>query len=405
MNPDVYTAVGYELVPGEDYRDRDDDPLDRQGHGTHVAGIAAAAAGDGRGMAGVAWNASIMAVRTGFALGLGDGTTTGALEDDDVAAAITWAADSGADILNMSFGGGRSALIDQAVDYAWTLGSLLVASAGNIARDVSSSWPAANRHVLSVGATDVDGTKAAFSNWGATLDAAAPGYDILSTRAAGTLLADESELVGPQHIRASGTSMAAPQVAGAAALLWSSAPARSRDEIRGRLLATAQGSEMLIDREMKRVALGAGIPDLPAAFADSGEAPWISLVWLVLDPLAGFRASEAGAWSTETLDILLRNVGPDLGAGLILELMSNDPYVVVVDNNPDPLSFGWLSGISHQRRYRISLSPEIPRYYTATLQMRISRPGEPSEETTRRVEVPILLHGSRPFVLRDQLAG
>jgi subtilisin family serine protease len=226
--------IGYDFSdapywPGMgDYLDRDNDPMDDNGHGTHCSGIAAAAGDNEIGMAGVAFDAKIMAVRAGFSLIFG----VGVLEDDDSAAAIIYAADNGADVMNLSWGSfGQSAVIRDAIDYATSKGVTVVAAAGNSA--VSElHFPSANDNVISVGAINSGSNLASFSNYGYTVDLVAPGVSIQSTIPTGIVAEDYAPL--------SGTSMASPHVAGAAGLLIAEDPTLSPEEVRAALRAGAR---------------------------------------------------------------------------------------------------------------------------------------------------------------------
>jgi subtilisin family serine protease len=130
----------------------------------------------------------------------------------DIAQGIVYAADNGAHIINISAGGAApSRALQDAVDYARARGALVVAAAGNDGGDVL--YPAACEHVLTVAATDQNDARASFSNHGPQVDVAAPGVDIYSTW----------PWVGG-YFTQSGTSMAAPHVAGLAALVWSAHP-------------------------------------------------------------------------------------------------------------------------------------------------------------------------------------
>lgn len=188
------------------------DPMDDHGHGTHVAGIIAMAAGNRQGGAGVAYGAKIMAIKAGQA--------TGTFADTDIAEAIRYAVANGADVINMSFGGyGHSFLVEEALQDAF--GScVLVASAGNDGISTSDApmggkdtYPAGYSYVLGVMASGQSGQLASFSNWdyykdrNAEYEIVAPGVDIYST------------LPGGQYAPWSGTSMAAPMVSAAAAIL------------------------------------------------------------------------------------------------------------------------------------------------------------------------------------------
>ena len=211
-------------LPGQgDFLVRDSDPSDESGHGTHVAGIVAAVAGNGIGIAGVAPGARVMALRAGFNLAGG-----GYLEDDDLAAAIVYAAENGARVINMSWGDPFfSPLIRDAIRYADQQGCVLVAAAGNEGNDLVF-YPARLDETIAVTASGPDGQALSFSNWGPSVDLAAPGSGILS--------------LAPGHAygERSGTSMAAPHVSGLAALLLARHPQLTPGEVRGGLALAAR---------------------------------------------------------------------------------------------------------------------------------------------------------------------
>ncbi|MBW2109497.1 MAG: S8 family serine peptidase [Deltaproteobacteria bacterium] len=196
-----------DCADGEDCDGRDNDPTDRQGHGTHVAGIAGAVTGNGLGIAGVAWHCKIMVLRAGYKATDGHGS----LEVDDAADAIRYAVDNGADVLNLSWGGDKDhTLVREALEYANAHGVIVCAAAGNNHSDVPfypAAYPAAL--ILAVGATDQLDQKAGSSNYGPWVDVSAPGVEILSTCLSGGTCTK------------SGTSMATPHVAGLTALLLS----------------------------------------------------------------------------------------------------------------------------------------------------------------------------------------
>jgi len=228
----AYRATGYILLAGEDYVGTDSVPSDYYGHGTHCAGIAGAVGGNAIGVSGVCRVCSLLPVRAGFAIEIPDVGQAGFLEDDDIINAVDYAIFRGADVISMSFGGSRSSAMEAALANAYGLGIVLVASAGNDAVD-RASYPAGLDFVIAVAATDSLDMKASFSSYGTWVDISAPGVDILSTVPhAGGVLSD------PSGYRAcSGTSMAAPYVAGLAALLLAQAE-RGPEEIRGLLAST-----------------------------------------------------------------------------------------------------------------------------------------------------------------------
>ncbi len=184
---------------GWDFVNEDGDPSDDLGHGTHCAGIVAAEAGNGVGIAGVAPGCRILAVKALDASGEG--------RYSDIAEAIVYAADNGAKIISMSFGGyGYSQTLQEAVDYALSKGCLLVAAGGNDGVE-SPVYPAAYPDVIGVSAVGPDGAVWPGSNRGPHIDLCAPGVDVLSTS------------LGGGYASHTGTSPAAAVVAGLAALV------------------------------------------------------------------------------------------------------------------------------------------------------------------------------------------
>ncbi len=207
------------VLGGYDFVDDDGKACDGNGHGTHVAGVIAASGDNGVGVAGVAWRTSILPVRVLDESGSG--------YYSDVIEGIRYAADQGADVINLSLGGsaGSQALQD-AVDYAHAKGSILVAAAGNDGQD-TLSYPAACRNTISVGASDRDDLPASFSNRGGDLDLLAPGISIYST------------YPNSGYVKMRGTSMATPQVSGALALLLSVRPGLSPEDAEKALTSNA----------------------------------------------------------------------------------------------------------------------------------------------------------------------
>ncbi len=209
-----------------DYTLRDNNPVDETGHGTHVSGIIAAEANNGIGIAGIAWHCQLMPLRAGFRLAGGGAF----LQNDDVAAAIVYAADNGADVINLSLGDTVNAFIIQdAVQYAYEKGCIIVAAAGNAVQP-GAYFPAALNSVISVASLD-NNLHLGNSNFGSSIDIAAPGEDILSTDIA------QSEL---GYALRSGTSMATAHVSGVAALMISANPSCSNTEIRHWMIQTAR---------------------------------------------------------------------------------------------------------------------------------------------------------------------
>ena len=198
---------------------------DPAGHGTHVAGIVGALAGNGKGVASIAPGTAILPVRVLGSSGSGGST--------DVARGIVHAADKGAAVINLSLGGpGRSPALDAAVQYATDRGALVVASAGNNRQTGNEvNYPAASPGALAVASTDASGVSSSFSYSGAAVDLAAPGGVIWSTWGDG------------RYAAASGTSMAAPAVSAVASLYRAAHPELTPAQVSAALLKTATDLE------------------------------------------------------------------------------------------------------------------------------------------------------------------
>lgn len=200
------------FVKGYDFVNDREDASDDNGHGTHVAGTIAQSTNNKYGVAGIAFKASIMPLKV--LSGSGGGSVA------DIAEAIRYAADNGADVINMSLGGpGDTDLLRTATEYAYRKGVVIIAAAGNEQRN-SASYPARYPHVLAVAALDSTGQKAPYSNFGAGVDISAPGGSLVSGEAGGILQNTINPQSGESIFSAfQGTSMAAPHVAGVAALI------------------------------------------------------------------------------------------------------------------------------------------------------------------------------------------
>jgi subtilisin family serine protease len=223
---------------GVDFLGHDADPRDDDGHGTHVAGIIGAQGGNSIGVAGLNWDVRIMALK--FLDPFGNGNTA------DAAAAIDYAVDHGARVVNASWSGPQfSRALYSAIARAGDRGALVVAAAGNdgVDTDRKPEYPAAFDlpNVVSVAASDRSDRLLDFSNYGRTsIDLAAPGDDIDSTVPFGV---DRSG-----YAAFSGTSMAAPFVTGAAALYLARSPEATATEVRDAILGSVDRSHSLAGR-------------------------------------------------------------------------------------------------------------------------------------------------------------
>ena len=239
---------------GWDFVANDNDPRDEFGHGTHMAGIIAAQADNGLGIAGVAPAVRLMAVRA--ISGAGQGTSS------TIAAGIVYAADNGAQVITVSSGCAARCpfdpLVEQAVRHASTKGAIVVVSAGNRGDDLAFYSPQnmADPRPIVVGATDELDQRESFGNAGELVDLAAPGggrnpspgvhspvSNILSlaSSSCSPLVCDAPLLVGDgQYLRRSGTSMSAAYVSGVAALVLAEDPLANLQSVRQRLFGNAQ---------------------------------------------------------------------------------------------------------------------------------------------------------------------
>ena len=204
---------------GGDYRNRDNDPTDENGHGTAVIGIVAATANNRIGIAGLAPGCRAMPLRAG--------TSQGLLEEDDVASAIVYAVMNGARVINMSFGDVVvSPMLRDVIRFAHRRGVVLVASAGNSATD-TPHYPSGFAETISVGATNKTDKLAGFSNYGATIDVVAPGLEIWTAT------------LGGAYGLFAGTSASAPFVSALAGLLLSRYPDWSNEMVRAAMANSA----------------------------------------------------------------------------------------------------------------------------------------------------------------------
>ncbi|MEV6492928.1 S8 family serine peptidase [Actinoplanes sp. NPDC051633] len=207
------------ILPGYDFVNDDNDPTDDDGHGTMTAGVIAATANNGIGVAGICWYCKILPVKV---LGAG-----GSGSYSDIAAGIRYAADKGSDIINLSLGGSAdSQLLRDAVAYAAAKGSLVIAAAGNSGSS-ALHFPAAIASVLAVGASTPGDARYPWSNYGSSwVDLAAPGCN-------------PAQDVAGVLANFCGTSSATPFASGVAALLASTSPAPSAARIRQALTLSA----------------------------------------------------------------------------------------------------------------------------------------------------------------------
>lgn len=240
---DTGVSIGTDLnsttfTEGHDFVNDDPEPTDNNGHGTHVTGTIAQSTNNGEGVAGIAYNATIMPIKALSSEGKG--------ELDEIVEGIQYAVDNGADIINMSFGTNESSqALEEAVQYAYNHNVTCIAATGNSNKEPIAYPAGYDDSVIAVGATQYDKTRAPYSNYGPSIDLVAPG---------GNIDLDQNHDENPDGIiqqtfqtngekewglyLSEGTSSACPHVAGVATLLHSIG-ASSPDIIRDLLQSTA----------------------------------------------------------------------------------------------------------------------------------------------------------------------
>jgi serine protease len=248
--------TGATFVPGTS------SSADDQGHGTHVAGTIAQTTNNGKGVAGVAPEATILPVKVLSKWGFGSSSW--------IASGIDYAADNGADVINLSLGGGYSSVIHNAIKKARKKGVIVIAAAGNSGKR-GVGYPGALEETIGVSATGPDGKRSFYSSYGKGVDIAAPGGD--KRKAGGGILQNTIDGNGG-HVYAEfqGTSMATPHVVGAAAILLSrGAPA---DQVERILLESARGDGTWNEE------YGHGQLDLASAMAQVGGSSGVMKFFL-----------------------------------------------------------------------------------------------------------------------------
>lgn len=329
---------GYDFINDDRYADDD------HGHGTHVAGTIAQVTNNGEGVAGIAFEAALMPVKVLDHFGSGN---TAEISD-----AIRWAADHGAKVINLSLGGGgRSAVMELAVEYARARGAVVVCAAGNGGRGVVE-FPAAYPGAVAVGAVGPTGARASYSSWGKELDLVAPGGDKSLGDEAGIVqnTIDPRDVGKAIYASYQGTSMATPHVAGVAALLWS-AGAKNVDQVEQALfggtrrpagttgwseqdgygLLDAAGALAALEKSSGAAALAPLLPDAVQAAMEHAEA---SASVSTQAEVAAFAYSPADwkalAWSVALLALVLLSLARKERPGLLNVLVKPGFFLPLV---------------------------------------------------------------------------
>ncbi len=229
-------GIGCVTVLAEsDIVNSDNDPIDGDGHGTHVSGTIAQKTGNDTGVVGLAYDACIMPVKV--LDDMGSGSTA------DIAEGVSFAVDNGAKVINMSLGMRaqykitEDPILDPELEKAYNADVTVVCASGNESWRKNVGYPAISEYTIAVGAVDIDGNVASYSNGGTGLDLVAPGGAGLE--AGDAILQEAFDDDGWNYFYYTGTSMATPHVAAAAAILYAVKPAISSEEVRDALNDTA----------------------------------------------------------------------------------------------------------------------------------------------------------------------
>jgi subtilisin family serine protease len=341
-------------IYGYDFCNSDPDPMDDHFHGTHVAGTIGAVGNNGIGVVGVCWNVRIMALK--FLSESGSGADSDAIE------CIYYAAQNGARILNNSWGGGGfSQAVMDAISAANSAGVLFVAAAGNSAgnNDQNPEYPASYNvpNVIAVAATGSHDELASFSCYGVTsVDLGAPGMDILSTLPTYMTYAMSQNGFSTGYGTASGTSMAAPHVSGALALLESCYPSLTAAQVKGRLLArvdpvTGLGDKVLSCGRLNVFNLvNSGWVGAPAEITVSGMTP---------DDSAGNGDGDINPGETIVFSPTFVNVGQMDATGVTATLTTGDSILNVLDSTVNIGAIQPLQPITKAAAFRMVVSGSV----------------------------------------------
>lgn len=279
-HPDISGKV----LPGYDFINNNADATDDNGHGTAVAGLTSASTNNSLGMAAVTWKNPVLPVKVLAANGSGN--------HSNIANGITWAADNGARIINLSLGGTSSSrTLRNAVNYAWNRNVILVAAAGNNGND-TAFYPAAYNNVVAVSATNSSDGRPSWSNYGSYVDVSAPGASILTLHGA------------TGYAWWNGTSFSSPIASGVVALMASANPALSNAAIVDALLKNSDD----IGDPGYDVYFGHGRVNAQRAVA----AVWISPSVDTTAPVVSIDSPTAGASVSGLVEVSLSatdNVG------------------------------------------------------------------------------------------------
>jgi len=293
---------------------------DMYGHGTPIAGIAAATPNNAIGVTGVGYNAQLLNVK------VLDDNAYGA--NSRIADGIVWAADHGAHVINLSLGSSTpSRSLERAVNYAWSKGAVLACAGGN-GGDQSATYPGRYANCIAVAATDSTDTKAAFSSWNsAWMDVAAPGLDIYSTYPNHTFKTQATLGRANNYDYGYGTSTAVPQVAGLAALVWSTDRTMSNQAVRDCIERAADpiagtGTYWIHGRINASTAVSPGCSPAGAEPTPPPDAP---TGMMAVRDIAWDSQKRGSSYTLETTVTIGQTGSPSVVADATVEMTLTDP--------------------------------------------------------------------------------
>ncbi len=304
----------------------DNNVNDTHGHGTHCAGVITANTDNGLGVAGIANHTDVKIMAVKFL------DPSGTLEDG--IEAIIWAVENGAEILSASWGGNYNQSIQEAINYSIMQGVNFVAAAGNDNIDSKYYSPAGNEGVLTVSATDSKDLKAIFSNYGESVEIAAPGVDILSLRAAGTdMYGYGANIVDTNYYFCSGTSMACPQVAGILAMVKAKYPNMDFKDQENLVIYSADD---IYDKNPEfRNMIGIGRANAHKALI-AVPGPFFNILEINVDDESHNGVISQG--ERATLELLVKNMWMDAGM-VTVELSADNPNMNIIDSTEYIIEF------------------------------------------------------------------
>jgi subtilisin family serine protease len=321
----------------EDGEDEDNDPSDYNGHGTHVAGLAAAVTDNGVGVSGGGWNCEIMPLRVGYETTDG----TGSIQTSAVLKALQYSVDNGASVLNASFGGPFNDFAERdMMRYAFDNGVVVVKSAGNSNSDIGYS-PDNEDFVLSVAAVRNNDIKAAYSNFGDWVKISAPG----GNRGIGL----RSTYPDDSYNSIWGTSMSGPVAAGIAGLVKSVHPDWTAAQVMMHLVDTADNIDAVNPLYVGQLGNKGRVNAFRAVAEPFASMPEFEIAKISIQDLLHNGNGDQRVNIGETADLLLRlrNRWSD-AENVSIELTSDDPFVTI----EQPFAFfASIPGVSSKNNF------------------------------------------------------